>query len=754
MMYGFADPPKRKHSDSRCILVCIVFNVLLNSSSLRAEPDSAHEDKHQSTSILSLAELRSVQVTTPSKLKEKIRDTPGTVIVVTREQIQTLGYINLLQLLRELPGFIVHQYASETNRANVTHRGFLGTNKFLVLQDGIRITDPAGSPIPISDNFPLFHVKQIEVVYGPVSALYGADAFTGVINIITRKAEEIDGLNATVIGEFDADYNRVTLNFGKQINDTIAVVAGGHFHDAENPNLTTNYGEDFVFSDLTTFNGTTVIPRENRSPYSGETRSYSFYSKLELGEQFTVGGQRSYYQHPTSSGVKADAVNFSSENNWNTLLGSLYGKFEHPVNKQLSLMLQANHAYFEVRNDSKFVNIFTDFQEGFKYARSESNQFEIQIDYDLDPNNHVTAGFSYTDYYALPKTADLGKPYDTNEGPNTLDQFYPGTDNNLRIEINEIRYDVLGGFLQWRSNWSEQWLTTVGVRYDNSSTYRETINPRIGLVYKLFTNTTLKLLYGSAFLAPAPLFSYEHFGAFSGDPDGNGLYNSSFFRIPNPHLKPEKIDTYELHISHAFNNQLQWTAVPFYNTASDLIFGAPSNPQQPNFIKGGEIAFTDNNDNVGDGKSYGVDTWIDFVSDFANNKLKMTLNYNYLGSKLDIDGKAFSTPLPGTSRHNVKLIIMYTYKNRYTLSPRALWSDKTYSNKIDPNSPENILQVRGYTVVNLHAEAKLHSRLSVILDIENLFDKKYYNMGPTSSSGFVESPQNPRRVFLGVRYKF
>ena len=70
-----------------------------------------------------------------------------------------------------------------------------------------------------------------------------------------------------------------------------------------------------------------------------------------------------------------------------------------------------------------------------------------------------------------------------------------------------------------------------------------TFNPRGGLVYKPRSDLTVKLLYGEAFLAPAPEFTFEHFGAFSDTTDADGLYTSSFFFIPNEDLKPEKIET-------------------------------------------------------------------------------------------------------------------------------------------------------------------------------------------------------------------
>lgn len=136
---------------------------------------------------LSLEELMNISIVTASKREESIQSTPSTVTVVTQQQITDRHYINLIDLLQDLPGFDIQKATDETRYHNITFRGHLGNNKFLILQNGIRIDSPTGEIIPVADNFPLYNAKQIEILYGPAAALYGADAFGGVINIITKE---------------------------------------------------------------------------------------------------------------------------------------------------------------------------------------------------------------------------------------------------------------------------------------------------------------------------------------------------------------------------------------------------------------------------------------------------------------------------------------------------------------------------------------------------------------------------------------
>ena len=86
------------------------------------------------------------------------------------------------------------------------------------------------------------------------------------------------------------------------------------------------------------------------------------------------------------------------------------------------------------------------------------------------------------------------------------------------------------------------------MRYDKSSTYDGTLNPRAGLVYKHSDDTTIKAFYGQAFLQPTPLISHQHFGSFNGITNAAGEYESDYFFIPNFNLEPEEMESFEVNV--------------------------------------------------------------------------------------------------------------------------------------------------------------------------------------------------------------
>jgi len=700
---------------------------------------------------LSLEQLLNVRVTTASKQEENLTESPATVVVITQRQIRERGYKNLAELIRDLPGFDLQQYSGANLYNQTSVRGIVNNNKFIIMQDGVRINSPTGERVPIHDNFPLYHAKQVEIVYGPASALYGADAFNGIINIITKKAGDINGIEATALVGQDSDRSAY-VNFGKRLTDSITLSAGANFSASDNPDLAGKYPQDMRMGDLITFGGRTIVKAEDRIPYSGATEAYGAYFKLNLNEHYTLGGNYSFFNMPSTIGYEPDNVDYGPQPEWYTSLTTVYNRYEFEANEQLSGMVQAVYSRYEVDEQSKFVNIFNDLTNGFKYARGEKTQIELQLNYALNANNKIITGFSYENYESIPKPTDLSKPYNPDKAPAEQGVFYAGTDNSLPAKIFNVRWDNVGGFVQWRSRWNETLDSTLGIRYDQSSTYGSTVNPRIGLVYKANDKLVLKALYGTAFLQPAPGTAYEHYGSFNDSKNNAGEYTSDFFHIPNPDLKPETMKALELTLAYRAteNFNLNWTL--FHNQIDDLIFNAPTDVPVADFISGGSISFTQTNKNLGQATAYGGEFRFDRQI-YLNNDSKLNLwgNYSYVTGELQRSNEDFSTDLPYTAKHKLKLGLTYKYLD-YSISPNLLWIGKTTHFTSEVDHPTQLKTVPEYRVLNLHATAALSKRFEVFLTVTNAFDKRYYNAGGDDSASMYQTPQDPRRVFLGIRY--
>jgi outer membrane receptor for ferrienterochelin and colicin len=138
-----------------------------------------------------LAEVRKKRqapvVSSVSKSVESLREAPATVIVITGDDIRRRGYLDIEAVLHDLPGFDFSKRAG-ASYSNIYQRGYrsLETNRTLLMVDGVEDNDLASSTAWISRQIALSNIDRIEVVYGPASTMYGANAFAGVVNIITK----------------------------------------------------------------------------------------------------------------------------------------------------------------------------------------------------------------------------------------------------------------------------------------------------------------------------------------------------------------------------------------------------------------------------------------------------------------------------------------------------------------------------------------------------------------------------------------
>ena len=137
---------------------------------------------------------RSVQratISSVSKSAESLYESPATVIVLTQEELMQRGYIDLEAFFSDLPGFDVSRTYGSTY-SNIYQRGYRSNNtdRTIFLVNGIEENDFWGNWAYWARQYPLTHVKQVEIIYGPASTMYGANAFLGVVNVVTKSPDD------------------------------------------------------------------------------------------------------------------------------------------------------------------------------------------------------------------------------------------------------------------------------------------------------------------------------------------------------------------------------------------------------------------------------------------------------------------------------------------------------------------------------------------------------------------------------------
>jgi iron complex outermembrane receptor protein len=219
--------------------------LLLTMIVLAAPPASAQSASAPDLTQKSLEDLMNVEVTSVSKKEQKTSQVAAAIFVISRGDILRSGALNVPDLLRLAPGVEVAQL--DASRWAISVRGFNGqeSNKLLVMIDGRTVYNPVFAGVFWdSQNVPLDSIDRIEVIRGPGAAVWGANAVNGVINIITRKANDTQG--ASLSGGAGNDLvGPATVRYGgtARLVGAYRVYAEG-FHEAAQRAADGSDGED------------------------------------------------------------------------------------------------------------------------------------------------------------------------------------------------------------------------------------------------------------------------------------------------------------------------------------------------------------------------------------------------------------------------------------------------------------------------------------------------------------------------------
>ena len=235
-----ATPNKFSKVKNQCqVLMLLIFLLAWISSVYAQEKETI---KMEDLLSMSLEELMNVDVSTAAKVSQKMKETPATVRIITADQIRERGYFTLEQALADLPGFQFRNINGFNSYCFM--RGLPSQNNLiLLLVDGIQINELNSGGFYGGGQFDLADTERIEVVYGPASALYGTNAVSGIINIITRKPEKPNpGYLSGSLGNFKTG----SLNFGYEHTnrgDDLGFRIAGMYKTSEKADLREGKGD-------------------------------------------------------------------------------------------------------------------------------------------------------------------------------------------------------------------------------------------------------------------------------------------------------------------------------------------------------------------------------------------------------------------------------------------------------------------------------------------------------------------------------
>jgi outer membrane receptor for ferrienterochelin and colicin len=743
-------------------LTCIA-SVLIGCQAANGQMDTAALER------LSLKDLLNMKITTASKTSEESDKAPATVTVITAEQIKMRGYHSLLDVLYDLPEMKVDDKLYTLALNNFTLRGIPGQDKFILLLDGVRISSPTNEAMPIMENYPVNLAQQIEVVYGPASALYGADAVSGVINIITKKGSLgkdllMEGSSSTGMYGYSNNSLFVAKKLGDQAN---LVVSGQYFYDQQ-PDYTRLYGKkDTLFSPIpqrtnlfNTIYGPLILQSPVNPRYQAPMSAYNLYAALQL-DDFSLAVFSNYSRTPTSYGnnTNNDVYNANVYAGQHvTMANASYKRSLGPVISTSSLMTSR----YLLDPGSNTRTVVFDLDPAYLYSTGSMSKLEEQLDCKVSAKLTVTGGASYAAYNSTPDAGGEDEPVDKNS---YLKAAYQGTDSYYRPDgipavFHVLTYDNIGTYLQTQYSPVRKVDFTLGARYDINSRYGNTLNPRLGVVYKPSAQTTIKALYGSAFLAPSPAETYLTYGALE-PADSGRTYYSNFMHLPNPGLRPITSHNTEFSIRQYLTNDFSLTLDGYYTLLTNLPENADDNKSlhlYNNSFQGAHIDSVEVTINQGKQKSYGGSLQLNYQNNIGPVKVNAYAQLSYTGGTIESQTNHLAQ-LEFISPYNLH-IGADLKAGKFTCSPRLILMDGQHLTGFSDTTSAvwKRQTIAGYALLNISAGYNLTKKLSLFADIHNALNRHYRNVGadmdlnvkPTAI--FYGQHEDPLRIMGGIRF--
>ncbi len=178
-------------------------------------------------------------VLSAAKTRTTIQEAPAIVSVITAEEIRSRGYRTVNDILQTIPGFEGDRWDFNGWTQESFARG--NPRGLLVLLNGINIVEPSRNQITLDWKIPVSAIKRIEIVSGPGGVLWGSNALLGVVNIITRDADDLDGFEVIAgggDGPGERQAARLALSYGgKWLDERLKLFTHMSIYTSNGPEL-------------------------------------------------------------------------------------------------------------------------------------------------------------------------------------------------------------------------------------------------------------------------------------------------------------------------------------------------------------------------------------------------------------------------------------------------------------------------------------------------------------------------------------
>ncbi|ABQ24986.1 TonB-dependent receptor [Geotalea uraniireducens] len=717
-------------------LAGILSGCLLGSAAIGAEPPG-----NAAGSETRLEQI----VVTATRTEQDLESAPGSVSVVTKEEIDKRNITTVDEAINIIPGVITTRGKGMMDRMSaITLRGIPGQSRTLVMLDDITLNSPyAGSVFSVG--IAPGSLEQIEVVKGPASSLYGGYAMGGVVNLITQMPEKREFTltggygSALDSGNGMENSRRVAVSYGDKFLGKFKVYLHNDYVG------TNGYRSDFNVQSSQPTAGITGY--SNTTDYSGAARyrigdkgkngtwqdnltvktEYEFSPDTRVRFTFLKSSGEYFYDDPAtylrnSSGAEVWTYGTVREASFLGANGGsdqyLYGLAAETAFSPVKLKLNLGYLYQasswgSTPTSAAPPNSATRSGGPGKLSDTPAGAInaDLQASLPLLDRHLLTFGGAFRSGWAHSKEHTLTNWQDENS---TAAMTYKskGTDRTFALFAQDeiMLLDKLTLFFGFRQDWWETfdgYANQVGSsgypkNYDSRSA--SSFSPKGAIVYKPFDQTTLKLSGGKAFRAPTAYDLYRTWTTSSG-----------ITYAGNPDLKPETTISWDAGVSQGLWEGARVSATYFENYISDLIYSTSTTATWKDKV------------NAGKAESKGVE--LEAEQKFGK-QLRLFANYTYSDATIKENSAAPASTgkrMTDVPEHMFNVGADLEYGDFGALAT-GRYVGKRYGN--DTNI-DTVNGVQGsydpYFTVDLKLRYRITSWATASLSVSNLLDEHYYS---------------------------
>jgi len=654
---------------------------------------------------LSLEDLQSVQVTVATGKPQLSVEAPGIISVITSKEIDYWGYQSVAEAIDTLPGvYCIDDGLSPNCGMRGINGGFRGYSKvFKVMINGHPVSFRSDSNNYLgSELIPINVVKRIEVIRGPASAVYGANAYLGVVNIITKHAEENSSSEVRIT--HDNLGNAVSLNYQLHL-DTMNITAS---LSKASLNRSGAQVPDGLPERSEFISGTTTQEDKSRPlNWFGQVEFKlgqhllqvdTHYSRLDSKANFVDFGRFD------ESGELGKNVRFSLDN-W-------YVQLKDEWSWREDLKFNTSLAYSEGKpSDNEKLDVGLADSYPVRDFGYKAIDLVGEVLWDINDFHHITVGIDFSE-----DDEKLFEVFDVDRQTNIRTQ-------RAAVQSNKTFLNT-AIYTQYQGELSEQLGLTVNFRLDDHNIYGRNSSYRLGTIYKLTDAVSTKLLYGTSFKAPAAVQLYGQ-PLFDGEVTGNAT------------LKEETAETFEVQLNWLLKENVSWSINAYRTLASDLVVLVPRGVNQK----------PENQDLQ---KTIGFESELLWQGEINN----ISANISVLESdakSLDILGRPTTTTSELYPKFSSNIFWKHSLSSNVNigLSWRHISPRRASKSNILLNGGEPY-QRADYDLINLAVNYYYNDLLRFNLSVKNLLDENYADPG---FSG-VDVPGRRRNVQFTVNFNF